>query len=324
MDVPSRRRKLIGGRHGLLGWFGRGSDGGRRSCPACEAEIPAAATYCPHCYLVLRPEGTAELRRKLQGAKLPSDVYLLRKLQVEDPTSPDCVVSAPRVERAAAEIPATSPVAPDPAPPSSPIPGLPGPAPATIAGRSGVASPSPPPSRKGLRAFLEFPPPAPPLAGRPPDLPALFAWMLEHDRVIPNNLSFLERLHAEVHRGEPVAPLGYRGHLLQLVADDLRTHDAREALDAHLALLAASYQRASAGYRAARGREAPGAAAVGAASAERVGPRILLWQMASAATRLRLESWIYRSHYGEGPRLPHEGRRRGLPRTPHPPDRDSS
>ncbi len=63
---------------------GRGSDK-RRTCPACEQKIAATANFCPSCYMVFRPEGAADLREHLQGGRVPSDIYLLRRLQAEDP-----------------------------------------------------------------------------------------------------------------------------------------------------------------------------------------------------------------------------------------------
>ena len=80
----------------LLRLFGAGSSTRVRSCPACERKIKADVTFCPSCYMVFRPEGSAALREYLQGARIPGDVYLLRKMQSEDPNAgPVTRVSAP-------------------------------------------------------------------------------------------------------------------------------------------------------------------------------------------------------------------------------------
>ena len=84
---PSRRSLRRPKETGVpLRLFGAGSTR-VRPCPACERKIKADATFCPACYMVFRPEGAADLREFLQGARIPADVYLLRKMQSGDPNA---------------------------------------------------------------------------------------------------------------------------------------------------------------------------------------------------------------------------------------------
>jgi len=112
--------------------------------------------------------------------------------------------------------------------------------------------------------------------------------MLERDPLIPNNLERLEALHASVFRSGPAAGLGYEQHLLLQIQDDLLFHATQEPLDAHLTQLSATYRHAAATYHAATDKEG---AEAGTA----------LWQMSSLASRLRVESWVYRSRYDARP-----------------------
>jgi hypothetical protein len=124
--------------------------------------------------------------------------------------------------------------------------------------------------------------------------------MLERDPVIPNNLELLEAIHAGTYVDGPAARLSYQQHLLIQIADDLLLHTTQETLDAHLGILAAAYRRAAGAYYAAthRGGEE--------------GKDTALWQMASMASRLRVEAWVFRSRYGVAPEAPR-------PRRSHPP-----
>jgi hypothetical protein len=112
--------------------------------------------------------------------------------------------------------------------------------------------------------------------------------MLERDPVIPNNLELLETIHAATFRDGPAARLGYQQHLLLQIADDLLLHPNQAALEHHLALLAAAYRRAAGAYHAARPKGEEGRNAT-------------LWQMASMASRLRVEGWVFRTRYGVAP-----------------------
>lgn len=299
-----------------------GQGGGRvRTCPACEREIAAQATFCPSCYMVIRPEGAADLREYLRGGRIPADVYLLRKMQVEDPnTGP--VLREPGVT-AGPPPPAVEPETPLPAAASAPPPASPPiPGPADVSGPSGStpspAAPAPPAataeSPRGepddasaargwmwAHSLLRFDPPLPPPTHSAGDTPALLAWMLERDPVIPNNLELLETIHAGCFREGPGAHLGYQQHLLLQIDDDLLLHPTRDALETHLALLAAGYRRAAGLYHAAKpkGEEERNA---------------MLWQMASIASRLRVEGWVFRTRYGVAP----ETTRSRRPRAPRP------
>ena len=285
-----------------------------RSCPACERKVKADATFCPSCYMVFRPEGTAALREYLQGARVPADVYRLRKMQTEDPNAGPvtCVAPYPTDVRKAvpAETPPTPPVEATGSYPSASTrqPVQADPVVTTLAktltpkegtepgdgqnGRSRMKS------RNGVEGFLAFVKPLPPRAQSTDELPALYAWMLEKDPVIPNNLARLQEIHAEVFRNKPAAHLGYEQHLLLQVAEDLWVYTTEDALGFHLAQLAAAYRRAADAYRKA---ETEGSAA-----------NHPLWQMASLATRMRLEAWVFRARHGESPQLP-STRQRELP-----------
>ena len=284
-----------------------------RPCPACERKIQADATFCPSCYMVFRPEGAVALREYLQGARIPADIYMLRKLQTEDP-------DAGPVTRAAAVSSETHGAAVTEPPPPAPVGFIASDVPdATTASarvdvaeppnvRSSEVTPRPhgeetdrprPRSRNGVEGFLAFSEPFPPPARSPEDVSALYAWMLERDPVIPNNLARLREIHRVVFRDKPPARLGFEQHVLLLVAEDVAVYGTEDALGFHLVQLAAAYRLAADAYRKA---ESQGSAAVGDA----------LWRMASLASRMRLEAWVYHTWHGQSPQLP-SARQRELP-----------
>lgn len=287
---------------------GRGSDR-VRTCPACEQEIAAQATFCSSCYMVFRPDGAADLRQYLQGGRVPSDVYLLRKMQVEDPNTGPVV----RLPRETSPPPAPEPVATPPAP-DPPVkeaadmplfatpaaaPGAPVPAQAAVAEAAPPPQPAPrprPQTRTGVEGLLEFAAPFPPATSNAEGIPGLFAWMLEQDPIIPNNTTRLQAIHASVFRENPPVQLGYEQHILLQIADDLALHPIQDALDIHLVHLTVAYRRAAEAYHEAAGR--------GQVEADRA-----LWQMASMATRLRVEAWVYRSRHGVPPEIASQMRR---------------
>jgi hypothetical protein len=297
-----------------LRFFGAGT-ARVRSCPACEQTIQVDATFCPSCYMVLRPEGTAALREYLHGARVPADVYLLRKMHTEDPSAGAPTRAVP--ERATVQ----SAVSGDAIPPASasankpqlakaekkPIEAMPidtdepGPLIPTETSESGGGQNGRAPlkSRNGVEGFLAFAEPLPPPARSSGEIPALYAWMLERDAVIPNNLVRLEEIHAKAFRDKPVARLGYEQHLLLQVAEDLGLYTTEDALRYHLSQLGGAYRRAADAYRRT---ESEGSGAATHA----------LWQMASLASRLRLEAWVYRARHGEAPQLS-SARQRELP-----------
>ncbi len=285
-----------------------GQGGGRvRVCPACERQVAAEATFCPSCYMVFRPEGAADLRGHLRGGRIPADVYLLRKMQMEDPNTGPVVRESPVVpgpppaaEPVVPQAPASSlpkPAAPqrsDLPPARPPSPSAP-PAAAQAPVVETVESPrseteTGPGTRawKGTLSLLRFDPPFPPPTHSADEAPALLTWMLERDPIIPNNLELLETIHAGTFQDGAAAHLGYQQHLLIQIADDLLLHPTRETLEAHLGLLAAGYRRAAGTYHAAtiKGEDDRNAA---------------LWQMASTASRLRVEVWVFRTRYGVAP-----------------------
>jgi hypothetical protein len=276
-----------------------------RSCPACERKVKADATFCPSCYMVFRPEGAAALREYLQGARVPADVYLLRKMQTEDPNAGPVTCAAPDQTDVRKAIPAETP----PTPPVEATGSSPSSSARQLAQADPVVTTVPTPlapkegpesrdgqkdrfrmkMRNGVEGFLAFVTPLPPPAQSTDELPALYAWMLEKDPVIPNNLARLQEIHAEVFRNKAAARLGYEQHLLLQVAEDLSVYTTEDALGFHLAQLAAAYRRAADAYRKA---ETDGSAV-----------HHPLWQMASLATRMRLEAWVYHARHGESPQL---------------------
>ncbi len=247
--------------------------------------------------MVFRAEGAADLREFLRGGRIPSDVYLLRKMQAEDPDLGPVILEAPPAEPPSKPPAPSSPSQPPPAPspqehllpPDPPVsPASTGPA-QTIS-----APPAAPPDirpKPGARTSVEllsnFEDPLPPCTRAAEEIPALFEWMLEHDPVIPNNLPRLGAIHAAVFQGRPAGRLTYEEHILLQVADDLLLHPTREALVEHLMFLARGYRRGATAYHDAseKGKEAEGA----------------LWEMASMASRLRLEAWIHRSRFEASP-----------------------
>ncbi|MBI4537718.1 MAG: hypothetical protein HY712_07150 [candidate division NC10 bacterium] len=262
------------------------------------------------------------MREHLRGGRVPADVYLLRKLQTQDP-------DAGPVERRSAPEEAVLPPQPEPVPPApAPAQGeteplvipdplalfqdvadaarLPTAEPAEAPepereARFPLEPPSKAPPQRGVEAFLRFGAPLPPTTRTAEELPRLIAWMLEHDPVIPNNLSRLDAIHAAVFDGQPAGRLSYEEHLLFQVTDDLWLHPTQDALDAHLAVVFEGYRRAAEAYHDTAGAEGDDGA---------------LWRLSSAVSRIRIEAWIYHTLYGAPPRLVLPGRRRRAMRPP--------
>ena len=297
--------------------FGGQGDSKVRRCPACERKIAAEATFCPSCFLVIRTEGAAALRAHLRGARLPTDVYLLRKMQAEDPNAgpvvrvPPEASAAPPAPRPAA---AASAAAPANKPPRSmTVDPTNGPA-LTAAGAQPLAPPNPagatpaprgttdaPPKRPvwtGVYSLVKFEAPLPPPAQTVEDFPTLYQWMLARDPLIPNNIELLEGIHARVFPTGPAANLKYERHILLLISDDLMLHPTREILGNHLVRLTAAYRRAAGAYHAT-------------AEKGRIEASVALWQMSSTASRLRVEAWMYHSRHGGPPEIIRPQRPRG-------------
>jgi len=115
--------------------------------------------------------------------------------------------------------------------------------------------------------------------------------MLEHDPLIPNNLARLDAIHDAVLPSRLGTRLDYAHHILLQVLDDLALHETQEALQEHLDRLSRAYRRAAVSYS----RESNG-------KPDELNH--ILWRMASLASRIRLESWIYRSRHGAPPARP--------------------
>jgi len=279
-----------------------------RRCPACESKIAADATFCPSCYMVIRPEGASDLRAHLRGGRVPTDVYLLRKLQMEDPNAgpvvrlPVDASAAPPVPSAIAAPPArsaesaSSPKSLDLATgPALSAAKAKQPAPVNPAGVTGASrgkTEALPKVRAwtGVHSLVKFDAPLPPPAQTVEDIPALFTWMLEKDPVIPNNLKLLEEIHTRTFPNGPAAGLAYERHVLLLITDDLYLYPTKETLENHLVLLGAAYRRAAGMYHATVEKDHGEATAA-------------LWQMSSLASRLRVEAWVYHSRHGVSPEI---------------------
>ncbi len=263
-----------------------------RICPACERDLQPDATFCPSCYMVFRPEGVSALREHLQGARIPADVYLLRKLQSQDPDAGPVTVAAAPV--APADVPDVPPVAPAPGSGEAP----PADAPAAASSADDADASAPLPSRpaplpgaapvtvkQAVESLLRFHAPLPPPAAGVEDVAAAFAWMLEHDPVIPNNLGVLQAIHDAVFSQPELRQLGYENHVALLASDDAALFGSAEAHHLLIMQLAAAYRRACGAYRLA-------------GNDDRALNRAL-WDMASHASRLRIAAWVYSTRYGQ-------------------------
>jgi len=244
-------------------------------CPACETAIPPRCSFCPHCYMVLRPEGMAELHHALQGKKVSEEIYILRRLHdasKENVTSTGGDITPPPGS-------------------SSPSPGLRTPV------RASTEIPRPPVRRlgedrtSGLMTYAFSAPP--PALTRLDDLPALVRWFLNHDRLIPNNVEILEEAHRALYRVEESQT--YERHLVWAIADDLRTYDFPDLLHEHLTRLTTVYART---LQALRGLGSRSPADLPEPERQRMWELCL--RLGLTATRVRVEGWIYEQHYGDG------------------------
>lgn len=290
--------------------FGAGS-AQVRLCPACERKLKVDATFCPSCYMVFRPEGSAALREHLQGGRVPGDVYLLRKMHTEDPNAGPvmCAVGDFAASRTPPDSPASPPTLSSTPAVSAPEKESVRPNVESLSRQSSPTGPHEPRngrngrphgrSRNGVEGFLAFAEPLPPPARSAEDVPGLYAWMLDRDPVIPNNLARLQAIHGDVFRNAPAARLGYEQHLLLQVTEDLSLYMTEDALGFHLSQLAAAYRRAADAYRKTEDQDSPAS-------------NRALWQMASTASRMRIEAWVYHARHGEAPQLP-SSRQRELP-----------
>ncbi|MFQ5847340.1 MAG: hypothetical protein ACE5IQ_06640 [Candidatus Methylomirabilales bacterium] len=239
----------------------------------------------------------AALQQTLQGAKVREDVYILRQLHHGDGEGTTLLAYDPPPESGS--------------PPSSPhateVP------PAPSGQETGPPRRTPKPRRQQQEIQPEPMASAfsaePPLSVGPEDLPALIRWFLNHDRSIPNNLAVLEEAHRIVDGGEH--HWTYERRLAWVIADDLRTYDSPEVLQEHLALLTTVYARTIQALRRL-GSHHPGLRSpADLPEAEQREMWELCRRLGFTATRLRVESWIYRRRHGEPPSVkPHTPQRR--------------
>jgi hypothetical protein len=246
--------------------------------------------------MVIRPEGAADLREYLRGARIPSDVYLLRKMHLKDPNSgPVSRVSEQEPTPPPAMVPDRLSIQPVAfVSPALPVPSSPEgfalSASTDTDSTSRVDSEEPSRSRAWAAGYslIRFDGPLPPATHTVEEAPVLLAWMLEQDPMVAGLTDVLAAAHARTFGDDPVAQVGYQRHLLLLIGDDLLLHPNQEALAGHLEVLAAAYRRAVGASHAAvkRGQKVDYPA---------------LWRVASLACRLRLEAWVYRSRHGVSP-----------------------
>lgn len=233
-------------------------------CPACQTSLLPRRSFCPHCYMVLRPEGMADLQQALQGAKVRTDIYILRKLHLGDEEG----CSATRI----------------PATPSADV------------ARSPTDKREPRSRNLKTQGLMTYASSTPPSAGLE-DLPALIRWFLKNDRLVPNNLDILEEAHRLLHG--PEDGWTYERRLASAIADDLRTYDSPDLLQGHLTLLTTVYARTLQALRTLGSRYPALRSPADLPEPERHKTWELCLRLGLTATRLRVEGWIYQSLYGE-------------------------
>lgn len=260
-------------------WKGRTNSS---TCPACERPLPAKGAFCPHCYMVLRPEGMAELHQTLQGAKVREDIYILRKLH---DGNEDVVISFAETPEPDLESQPSSD--PKETARAEPLP-------------EQRAFPTPPPAPQGRKqktqSLMTYAFPAPPSGGLE-DLPSLIRWFLNHDRLVPNNLEILEEAHRILYRSENSRT--YQRHLTTAIADDLRTYNSPDLLQEHLILLTTVYARTLQELLSLTPDQQDLRSLSELAEPERQKILDLCLRFGLTATRLRVEGWIYQLTYGE-------------------------
>lgn len=269
-------------REALSRWLRKGGNDSA-TCPACETSLPPARSFCPHCYMVLRPEGMSELHETLQGGKVREDIYILRRLHHGGEENTISIV-----EEASAQ------VEPQPAPPPQRVPAHPPPE-----GVKRPATKSEPRRRKQqTQHLMTYAFPTPPTAG-PEDIPSLIRWFLSHDPLLPNNLEVLEEAHRILYGSHDTWT--YERHLAQIIADDLRTYDSSDLLQKHLFLLMTVYARTLQALRRLGSHQSPLQSPADLPEPERQEMWELCVRIGLTATRLRVEGWIYQLHHGFSP-----------------------
>ena len=264
-------------------WLWKGRENSS-TCPACETSLPPKRAFCPHCYMVLRPEGMAELHQTLQGAKVREDIYILRKLH---DGNEDVVISLAKASEPELDGQPTSPPTeriPQQAPPKE--------------GGFPTRAPEPRSRKQKSQNLMTYAFSVPPSAG-PENLPSLIRWFLNHDRLIPNNLDILEEAHRILYGGE--GSWTYERHLARAIADDLRTYNSSDLLQEHLILLTTVYARTLQELLSLGPDQQDLRSPTDLPESERQRMWDLCLRFGLTATRLRVEGWIYQLTYGEPP-----------------------
>ncbi len=253
-------------------------------CPACETPLPSERSFCPHCYMVLRAEGMAELHEALQGAKIREDIYILRRLHHGNE---DDGISVTRASRAEVEaVPASPPTERLLTRPPAEENRIPTDKPAFRRRK---------PKTHSLMAYAFA---APPAAG-PDDLSSLIHWFLRHDPLLPNNLDVLEEAHRILYGAHDSST--YERYLARTITDDLLTYDSPDLLQEHLILLTTVYARTLHGLRILGSHHPHLQSPADLPEPERREMWELCLRIGLTATRLRVEGWIYQAQYGEPP-----------------------
>lgn len=251
------------------------------SCPACETSLPPERSFCPHCYMVLRPEGMGELHEALQGARIRDDIYILRRLHHGNEDDGISVTQA-------------SPAVVEPVPASPPR--------ERVLTRPLAEETRRPRDKRESRkpqqethTLMTYAFAAPPAAG-PDDLPSLIRWFLTHDPLLPNNLEVLEEAHRIVYGAHDSST--YEHHLARTIAADLRTYDSPDLLQGHLILLTTVYARTLQALRILGSHHPHLQSPVDLPEPQQQEMWELCLRIGLTATRVRVEGWIYQVQYG--------------------------
>jgi hypothetical protein len=253
-------------------------------CPACETSLPPERSFCPHCYMVLRPEGMGELHEALQGAKIREDIYILRRLHHGNE---DDGISVARA----------SPAKNEPVPASPPRERILIRPPAEETRRP-KDKPESRRRKHKTHTLMAYAFAAPPAAG-PDDLPSLIRWFLTHDPLLPNNLEVLEEAHRILYGAHDIST--YEHSLVRTIATDLRTYDSPDLLREHLILLTTVYARTLQALRMLGSHHPHLQSPADLPEPQQQEMWELCLRIGLTATRLRVEGWIYQIQYGESP-----------------------
>lgn len=269
----------------LSRWLHKGRNDSS-NCPACETSLPPERSFCPHCYIVLRPEGMAELHRTLQGAKVREDIYILRKLHQGD--QGDVISSSHDPPPQFGSLPSSATAGGIPARPPAERTRIP------------TGKPDSRSRTQRTQGAMTYALPTSPSVGLE-DLPSLIRWFLNHDRHTPNNLEILEEAYRIRYGAEDSRT--YERHLAWTIADDLCSYNSADLLQEHLILLTTIYARTLQALRRLGPHQIDPRSSDAFPEPDRQEMWELCLRLGLTATRLRVEGWIYQLQYGEPPNI---------------------